>query len=41
MFSKLECSGELKEGDNIIRVEFSRFVDCVLSWRLCRSGKRI
>jgi len=31
MFSKLECSGELKEGNKIIRVEFSRFVACVLS----------
>jgi len=41
MFSKLECSGELKEGDRIIRVEFSRFVACVLIWRLCHSGKGI
>jgi len=33
-FFKLECSGELKEGDRIIRVEFSRSAACVLSWRL-------
>jgi hypothetical protein len=30
MFLKLECNGELKEGNTIIRVEFSRFVACVL-----------
>ncbi len=30
MFLKLECNGELKEGNRIIRVEFSRFVACVL-----------
>ncbi len=30
-FFKLECNGELKEGDRIIKVQFSRFVACVLS----------
>ncbi len=43
-FAKLfkpECNGELQEGDRIIKVEFLGFVACVLSWRLCRSGKGV
>jgi hypothetical protein len=30
-FFKVECSGELKEGDKIIRVEFLGSTTCVLS----------
>jgi hypothetical protein len=30
-FFKLECNGELKEGDRIIRVEFLGSTTCVLS----------
>jgi hypothetical protein len=30
-FFKLECSGELKEGDKIIKVEFLGSIACVLS----------
>jgi hypothetical protein len=40
-FFKLEDNSEFREGDRIIRIELSRAITCVLSWRLCKSGERI
>lgn len=38
-FFKLEYSGEFKEGDIIIRVEFLGSTICVLNWMFCHSGE--
>jgi hypothetical protein len=38
-FFKFEYSGELKEGDIIIKVEFLGSTAYVLSWKLCYNGK--
>jgi hypothetical protein len=38
---KLEYNSEFKEEDRIIRIELSRAVAYVLSWRLCKSGEGI
>jgi hypothetical protein len=40
-FLKLEHSSEVKEGDKVIKVEFSRFTSHVLSWRLYKSEEGI
>ncbi len=40
-FFKLENNNEFREGDRIIRIDLSRTIDYVLSWRLCKSGERI
>jgi len=40
-FIKPKCNGELQEGDRIFRVEFLGFVACVLSRKLCHSGKGV
>jgi hypothetical protein len=35
---KLEHRSEFREGDRFVKVEFSRVVACVQSWKLCKSG---
>jgi hypothetical protein len=40
-FFKLEDNSEFREGDRIVKIELSRTIDYVLSWRLCKSGERI
>jgi hypothetical protein len=40
-FFKLENNSEFREGDKIFRIELSKTVAYVLSWRLCKSGESI
>jgi hypothetical protein len=37
-FFKLEDYNEFREGDRIVKMEFSRVVACFQSWKLCKSG---
>jgi hypothetical protein len=40
-FFKFEHNNEFKEGDRLIRLEFSRTTIVLLNWKLCRRGERL
>ncbi len=40
-FFQPKHSNDFKEGNRIIRVELSKVIACVISWRLCKSGNKV